>query len=311
MADRPEPYVRRDPGDVIRSGDWNELQVQTREEVHKHRHSGGADGLKIPRSGIEPKAIDGSLIDPAARVVLDSLTVNQELKVNGKAILGDIGNLHDSLKNKVDRTGDTITGPLKLGKELTVAGKIEAGNSDLYFTNTKHNHTGLGNTDGYAAIENAENFDALMLLGRASKATGKLKRTVKLWDFLQVNGDLEVTGTVVRRMAIATGLGPNDGTDVGQIKSRVLKFTKIHADTAIRIFYCDNFRINTNIKAARWEIRVNGKAPPGGAIYQDKYTDISLVGKSQLTCALPSSLTVTMIDVSLTGVTAAAWRVIT
>ena len=201
MAERPEPYVRRDPGDVIRSGDWNELQVQTREEVHVHRHTGGADGLKISRSGIEAKAIDGGLIDPAASVVLDSLTVNRELKINGKAILGNISDLHGNIKKleneKVNRAGDTITGKLNIEKELTVKAKIEAGNSDLYFTNPNHNHTGLGNTDGYAAIENAKSHGALMILGRASRPSGSLKRTVKLWDFLQVNGDLEVTGDLL------------------------------------------------------------------------------------------------------------------
>jgi hypothetical protein len=77
--------------------------------------------------------------------------------------------------------------------KLEVNGAIRAGNSDLYFTKTDHNHTGIGNTAGFAAIENAANFEALMILGRAGTAKG---RSVKLWDYLQVNGDLEVTGNV-------------------------------------------------------------------------------------------------------------------
>ncbi len=63
------------------------------------------------------------------------------------------------------------------------------GNSDLYFTKTDHDHSGFGNTDGYAAIENAKNYDALMILGRAH--TGGI-RTVKLWDYLEVNGEFAV-----------------------------------------------------------------------------------------------------------------------
>ena len=74
---------------------------------------------------------------------------------------------------------------------LEVIGAIRAGNSDLYFSKTDHNHTGIGNTDGWAAIENAKNFDALMILGRAH-AGGK--RIVKLWDYLEVNGDSVVNG---------------------------------------------------------------------------------------------------------------------
>ena len=70
---------------------------------------------------------------------------------------------------------------------------------------------------------------------------------------------------------MATGLGPEDGTDNGQIVSRVLTFTKINADTALRILYCDNLRVNGNDVAARWEIRIDGQSAPGGAIFQDKY----------------------------------------
>jgi hypothetical protein len=74
-----------------------------------------------------------------------------------------------------------------------INGAIRAENSDIYFTNTKHTHTGFSNTDGYASIENAKDYDALMILGRAGTDKG---RKVRLWDYLQVNGDLEVTGSI-------------------------------------------------------------------------------------------------------------------
>ncbi len=84
---------------------------------------------------------------------------------------------------------------------------------------------------------------------------------------------LTVNGDLIRKVAIATGLGPGDDTDSGQIVSRVLSFSKQYDDTAIRILYCDNIRVlGTNV-AARWEIRIDGQPVPGGAIYQDKYTD--------------------------------------
>ncbi len=76
---------------------------------------------------------------------------------------------------------------------LTVNGAMYAGNSDMYFTKTDHNHTGIGNAAGYAAIENASNYDALMILGRAGTDKG---RSVRLWDYLQVNGNMEVTGEI-------------------------------------------------------------------------------------------------------------------
>ncbi|MBD2385021.1 LamG domain-containing protein [Cylindrospermum sp. FACHB-282] len=84
-------------------------------------------------------------------------------------------------------------GDTRLGGALTVGGEIRAGNSDLYFTKADHNHTGIGNTKGYAAIENAANYDALMILGRAGTDKG---RKVKLWDYLQVNGSMDITGTL-------------------------------------------------------------------------------------------------------------------
>ena len=84
---------------------------------------------------------------------------------------------------------------------------------------------------------------------------------------------LTVNGPLIRSMQMASGLGPNDGTDKGQIKSRILKIHKLFKETSIRILYCDNLRVNGDDAAARWEIRVNGTAPPGGAIFQDMYAN--------------------------------------
>ena len=79
------------------------------------------------------------------------------------------------------------------GGTLEVAGSILAGTSELYFTKTDHFHTGFGNTAGRAAIENSTDFDALMILGRAGTTVG---RKVRLWDYLEVNGNTDVTGNL-------------------------------------------------------------------------------------------------------------------
>lgn len=93
---------------------------------------------------------------------------------------------------------------------LWTKGAIYAGNSDLYFTRTDHDHTGIGNTKGYAAIENAKNYDALMILGRAGTSKG---RYVRLWDYLQVNGGLDVTGEVIIKGNLGThGFSPKPKT---------------------------------------------------------------------------------------------------
>ena len=81
---------------------------------------------------------------------------------------------------------------------VVVGGALRAGNSDLYFTKTDHEYTTFGDTAGFAAIQNAKDYDALMLLGRAGAEhpmkPGTKARVVKLWDCLQVNGDMSVTG---------------------------------------------------------------------------------------------------------------------
>jgi hypothetical protein len=100
------------------------------------------------------------------------------------------GGWHQCLSLKNGRVGIGNYDPQ--GK-LDVSGDIRAGNSDIYFTKTNHNHTGIGNTTGYAAIENAADYGALMILGRAGTSRG---RYVRLWDYLQVNGRMDVTGNV-------------------------------------------------------------------------------------------------------------------
>lgn len=92
----------------------------------------------------------------------------------------------------------TKTGGLTVG-ELTTTLATKLSNSDIYFTKTDHNHTGIGNTAGNAAIENASNYNTLMILGRANGIGGV--RSVSIWDRLDVNGTIKATGGI-------TGNGP-------------------------------------------------------------------------------------------------------
>lgn len=95
---------------------------------------------------------------------------------------------------------DTNDGSLTLMGNLA-AGTVALGNSDIYFTNTEHNHTGMGNASGRAAIENAKDTDSLMILGRAGTSVG---RKVRLWDYLNVEGVLANLSDATTKQDIAS-----------------------------------------------------------------------------------------------------------
>lgn len=216
MADRPDAYVRKDPGDIIRSGDWNEMQIRAREELHSHQHTGGGDGALIQGGSI---ASDAELA-VTSLATSGNTTVNGDLKVNGKVILDGV--------------------------------------------------------DDLLARFNAMQSD-----------------TVSFAKEVSIGGSLDVKGPLIRKVQMATGLGPNDSTRNGQIASRILKFNKRYAETAIRILYCDNFRVFRSDSGgdARWEIRIDGNSLPGsGAIVQDKNDQGSVIWASFSGTASPGSV---------------------
>ena len=113
----------------------------------------------------------------------------------GEALTLEIGCSNDADDHiALMPSGNVGIGTLTPQGKLDVAGSICAGNSDIYFTNPNHNHTGFGNATGYAAIESAANYNCLMLLGRStnvamtpgSGAVGG--RRVEVWDYMRVNG---------------------------------------------------------------------------------------------------------------------------
>jgi Chaperone of endosialidase len=94
--------------------------------------------------------------------------------------------------------------------ETYIRGALQAGNSDVYFTKTDHNHSGRGNALGWAAIENGSNYGCLMILGR-SVTVSPLRRVVGLWDELNVHGLLTYdTLRANSSRALKTAIAPLD-----------------------------------------------------------------------------------------------------
>ena len=194
---------------------------------HQHTGKGNADGHAAIENSENYKAlmILGRMIKGSNRKIgmWDHVTVNGELDVTGaiSAKNSDIyftntkhvhtgrGNAEGNaaIENSENYSALMILGRMVKGSnrkigmwdhvtvhgEFEATGSINAKNSDIYFTNTKHTHTGKGNTVGYAAIENSENYNTLMILGRQAKGSN---RKVGIWDHLTVNGDLDVTRTL-------------------------------------------------------------------------------------------------------------------
>lgn len=108
--------------------------------------------------------------------------------------------VHDSmtrLTSLMYYEGDTVN-RITIGRDMgagwgvtpvSIAGSFFAGNSDIYFSKTDHNHTGLGNATGMAAIENSAQHQSLMILGRTigNEKIG-YDRRVQVWDTLEVKG---------------------------------------------------------------------------------------------------------------------------
>ncbi|WKZ16766.1 MAG: tail fiber domain-containing protein [Candidatus Jettenia caeni] len=136
-------------------------------------------------------------------------------------------------------------------------GAIYAGNSDIYFTNVDHRHSGFGNTAGYAAIENAADYGALMILGRQTPQG----RIVKLWDRLEVYGSQKITGNLGTN-------GFNPDTEFPQWSGGGIYTHDLYARGAV---YCGTGGESINIA-----LYGNGTAEKIGSAYWKVKSDVRL-----------------------------------
>jgi hypothetical protein len=99
---------------------------------------------------------------------------------------------------------------------VTVNNALQLGNSDIYFTRTDFRHSGAGDKQGFAAIENdSQTFNALMILGR-TRTVNPLLRVIQMFDDVEVTGNLTVD-----KNASKPGGGPWASTSDEKLKKNI------------------------------------------------------------------------------------------
>jgi hypothetical protein len=105
-----------------------------------------------------------------------------------------------------------------------------------------------------------------MILGRAGTPKG---RSVKLWDYLQINGDLDVTGNITGRVAgigIAVTTGLNHGANIpipsGFTKEECIFFAYVKAILSPDAIPFNCFAQNGVVQIIRQAIVLQGTPTP-------------------------------------------------
>lgn len=133
---------------------------------------------------------DALYIKSNGNVGINQTDPSATLDVKGTAVISEKTTLQGDLAvgKNLDLTGNAVVrGQLQASgviparsSQALPAGGVVIGNSDIYFANTPHSHTGQGNQKGFAAIENdSSNFKALMILGRSADDGSRI---VGMWD---------------------------------------------------------------------------------------------------------------------------------
>jgi len=112
-----EPYIPRNPGDLITAEDWNKMQGDIRDAIQTHKHTGTSpdDGVKIPTDGIEDNAITSAKL--ADRAVTEEKLADNAVtsdKIANGAVTMD--SLSTEVKDAIDAAGAIPDGAISTSK---------------------------------------------------------------------------------------------------------------------------------------------------------------------------------------------------
>lgn len=76
------PFIPKNPNDLIRAADWNQIQIDGREEVRSHDHSGGDQGVQLGTAALANGAVTAEKIADGT-ITAEKLDPNLELGGGG------------------------------------------------------------------------------------------------------------------------------------------------------------------------------------------------------------------------------------
>ena len=125
------PYIEKNPGDLIKAEDWNEIQIQTREEIQSlHDHTGDEKGLKISSEGIADGSIKTAHLQGGAVTgeKIAPLSIRDEL-VSAEAAIAESKIAFDSERLRITDEGNVGIGTAEPQSKLAVSGGVAIGSS--------------------------------------------------------------------------------------------------------------------------------------------------------------------------------------
>ena len=186
-----EPYVKKDPGDIIRAQDWNDLQSQARDEIHGHLHTGGAQGMLL----------GGASIDPTTTMRVAKLEVTGDLLAKTRVLLDEIDQITARVTALEGKT--RFASALSVTGLLTASGGIAMGDTDVRLRGGADPNHILAFRVDFGEIKG---LNGPVLTGSAGGALGTISQSGGTTTYgvslnwtntsVTVRGDLSVTGRI-------------------------------------------------------------------------------------------------------------------